>query len=127
MRTTTPLTERSDTISLDTTKVKRHEVELTGLELKLVRDSFWGQVTIELHLPDYDTPVVLEKFDGDKTLIEKEDKETGKCTARYYKLNEADRKKAEARYQEILDKLQKGGYLLHVYSNGKVEVEFISR
>ncbi len=122
----TALTERSDTVSLDEANVKKHEIELSGLELKLQRDSFYGHMTIELHLPGYDAAVALEKFDGEKEFIETVDKETGKCTARYHILKEAERKKAEARYREILEKLRKGEYILHVYSNGKFEVEFTS-
>ena len=122
----TSLTARSDTVSLDAAKVRKHEVEPAGLELKLQRDSFYGHMTLELHLRGYDVAVVLEKFDGEKDFIETEDKETGKCTARYYMLKEAERKKAEARYREILEKLRKGEYTLHLYSNGKFEVEFTS-
>ena len=116
MDRTIPITEESETFSSEADP---------ALELRLVRDSFYGYMTIEAYSPQHDITAVLGTFDGKKTLIERKDEGTGKLTARYHLLNEADRTKAKEEYRRMLELLRKGAYDASV-ENGELKVEFTS-
>ena len=83
-------------LDFDRDKVQFHRIELTGLEASLTAWSS-GDFIVELKLKDHGT-LELGSWNN-KT-------------------------QAEAEYDRIVGKIQKGEYQLRAYSNGRLEIDF---
>ena len=133
--------DRTENLQLDHNKVQRHKIELRNMELLLEHVGYFtnNYKVVSLKLPNYDEPCVLKQWklpkppsrdyslrneyeteEEAKAYEEEHDKmmkDHRECVA---KIDE----EAKAFYNDILNKLKIGEYLLHVHDNGKIDVEF---
>lgn len=108
-------TERKKNIPLDRSKIQRHEIEPTGLELQL--DNVAGSLRIDLTVQGHGTSTIRE-YD-----LTSEDYGTIRGDeASYGMIVDRNTKIAMAEYEHLLNVLKHGQYLLHLYSDGTIRM-----
>ena len=131
---------QTENLLIDHKKVQRHEIELHSMELQLEHVTYFTNIyeVVSLKLPNYDEPCILKQWElprpPSRSYPSRNEDETEEETRTYEEEHDKtvrDHKEriakidaeAKAFYNDILNKLKNGEYLLHVHDNGKIEVE----
>jgi len=113
-------------ISLDKTKIQRHNAEPTGLELRLMNweGSFEIELVVQGHGSDKIRTYSFSNVGSPGELEAYHNEPYGNgyngYSEIYNRLSEKCRELATAEYQHLLKVLETGQYQLHLYSNGKI-------